>query len=92
MDVPPLDTNKLWDFKPSDKLKVDNIITGGTVLGSVYENSLFDVHRILLPPFAKGKIKYITPPANYHITDKIIELEHEGKTTAYSMSHWWPVR
>lgn len=42
VDVPPLDLNKTWDFKPSDKLKVDTIITGGTILGFVNENSLFD--------------------------------------------------
>ena len=37
------------------------MVTGGDILGGCFENNLFDEHRIILPPRAKGKITYIAP-------------------------------
>lgn len=92
VDVPPLDKNKTWLFKRKPNMKVGTIVTGGDIIGTVFENNLFDEHRILIPPKAKGRISYIAEDDNYTITDKILELEHDGKTVSFSMSHYWPVR
>jgi V-type H+-transporting ATPase subunit A len=35
------------------------MVTGGDILGTTFENELFDDHKILVPPRIKGKIKNI---------------------------------
>ena len=56
IDVPALDQHKLWEFKPSNKIKPGAMLTGGDILGNVFENNLLNEHRILLPPKAKGRV------------------------------------
>jgi V-type H+-transporting ATPase subunit A len=67
-------------------------VTGGDVLGSCYENSLFDEHRIMVPPRIKGRLTYIAIEGNYTIGETIATVEHDSKTHKIAMSHWWPVR
>jgi V-type H+-transporting ATPase subunit A len=62
------------------------------VYGTVFENSLFNEHKILLPPRAKGKITKIADKGEYTVEEKILELEFDGKKSEYSMMHKWPVR
>jgi V-type H+-transporting ATPase subunit A len=92
VDVVSLDEKKEWVFKPNPKLKVGALVAGGDVIGTVYENSLFDEHRILLPPKARGRIVDIVSEGQYTIKDTVIELEYDGKKTKHSMSQYWPVR
>ena len=89
--VPSLSRETKWDFKPGD-LKVGDHITGGDIFGSVYENSLLDDHRILLPPRARGTITRIAEEGSYTVDEKILEVEFDGKKSEYSMMHTWPVR
>lgn len=91
IDVPSLDRTKKWEFKPG-KYKVGDQITGGDIFGTVYENSLIDDHKIMLPPRAKGTIKRIAEEGKYTVDEKILEVEFDGKTSEYSMMHKWPVR
>ena len=91
VEIPCLDINKNWDFQPGD-VKVGSIVSGGDIIGSCFENNLFDEHRILVPPKAKGRVTYIAPPGQYTVREKILELEFNGKKYEYSMSHHWPVR
>ena len=79
VELPCLDIVKKWDFIPNESLKVGSVISGGDVLGSVFENNLFDEHRILLPPKAKGRVTYIAEPGNYNIREKVIEVEFGNK-------------
>lgn len=92
IDVPSLDRKKKWDFTPSDKFKVGDHITGGDCFGSVYENSLLNDHKILLPPRARGTITRIADKGSYTVDEKILEVEFDGKKSEYSMMHEWPVR
>lgn len=92
MDVPPLDYSKIWEFKANPKLQVGSMVSGGDVIGTVFENNLFDEHKILLPPRTQGKISYMAPDGNYTLEDKVIEVEFDGKKTKLGMSHHWPVR
>lgn len=92
IDVPSLDREKKWDFTPSDGFKEGDHITGGDCFGTVYENSLLNVHRILLPPRARGTITKMPKKGSYTVDQKILELEFEGKKSEYSMMHEWPVR
>ena len=91
IDVPSLNREIKWDFKPG-KLKVGDHITGGDIFGSVPENSLLNDHKILLPPRAKGTIKWIAEQGSYTVDEKVIEVEFDGKKSDYSMMHTWPVR
>lgn len=91
VEIPSLDINKLWDFEPSN-IKVGSIVSGGDIIGRCFENNLFDEHRILLPPKAKGKVTFIAPAGQYTIREKILEVEYNNKKFEYTMSHYWPVR
>jgi V-type H+-transporting ATPase subunit A len=88
--VPALDRNRKWDFTPT--LKVGDHVAGGDVWGTVYENSFIAVHKILLPPRARGTITKIAPKGTYTVAQPILELEFDGKKTEYPMMHTWPVR
>ena len=59
VDIPALDIEKIWDYTNTGDWKVGDIVTGGDVIGTVYENGLFKVHRIMIPPNIKGKISKI---------------------------------
>ncbi|KAI4722949.1 ATP synthase alpha subunit vacuolar [Aureobasidium sp. EXF-10727] len=91
IDVPALDRERKWDFKPAG-YKVGDHITGGDVFGSVWENSLLSDHKILLPPRARGTITRIAEAGSYTVDEKILEVEFEGKKFEYSMMQEWPVR
>eukprot|EP01006_Ploeotia_vitrea_P045648 TRINITY_DN66959_c0_g1_i1.p1 TRINITY_DN66959_c0_g1~~TRINITY_DN66959_c0_g1_i1.p1 ORF type:complete len:165 (+),score=8.76 TRINITY_DN66959_c0_g1_i1:36-530(+) len=43
VDVPALNMAKPWEFKPA-KINVGAMLTGGDIIGEVYENELFDTH------------------------------------------------
>ena len=92
IDIPSLNREKLWEFTPEAKFKVGDHITGGDCFGSVWENSLLNDHKILLPPRARGTITRIAEKGKYTVDTKILEIEFEGKKTEHSMMHQWPVR
>lgn len=91
IDAPSLSRDAKYDFQPGS-LKVGDHITGGDIFGSVFENSLLDDHKILLPPRARGTITSIAESGSYNVEDTVLELEFDGKTHKYSMMHTWPVR
>ena len=91
IDVPSLSREIKWDFKPGN-LKVGDHITGGDIFGSVYENSLLNDHKVLLPPRARGTITHIAEKGSYTVDEKVLEVEFDGKKSEYSMMHTWPVR
>lgn len=86
-----LDRTLLWEFKPGS-FKVGDHISGGDIFGSVYENSLVDNHKIMLPPRALGTINRIAEPGNYTVDDVVLETEFQGKTSHHTMMQLWPVR
>lgn len=92
VDVLPLDQKKLWAFKPDPKIRVGSMVTGGDIIGVCFENNLFDEHRIILPPRARGRVTSIAPEGNYTINETVIEVDYDGRVQKYSMAHWWPVR
>jgi vacuolar-type H+-ATPase catalytic subunit A/Vma1 len=89
--VPALNREKKWEFTPG-KYKVGDHVTGGDVIGGVFENSLLRDHKILVPPRQKGTVKWIAEKGNYTVQDKILELEFDGRKTEVTMMHSWPVR
>ncbi|KXJ92704.1 V-type ATPase [Microdochium bolleyi] len=88
--IPALDRTKKWDFTPT--AKVGDHISGGDVFGTVFENSFIKVHKVLLPPRARGVITKISPKGEYTVAENILEVEFNGKKTEYPMMQSWPVR
>ncbi|KAI1391366.1 V-type ATPase [Hypoxylon trugodes] len=88
--APALDRKKKWEFTPT--LKVGDHISGGDVWGTVFENSFIKVHKILLPPRARGTITRIAGKGEYTVDEKILEVEFNGTKTEYGMLQTWPVR
>merc|ERR1711939_201743 len=92
IDVPSLDRTKQWEFTPTPNMKEGDHITGGDCFGTVWENSLLNEHRILLPPRARGTVTRMPKKGSYTVDQKILEVEFEGETKEYPMMHSWPVR
>eukprot|EP00897_Mesotaenium_endlicherianum_P002492 jgi/Mesen1/2270/ME000154S01442 len=88
--VPALDKDVLWEFEPKP-LNVGDNITGGDIYGQVFENTLMN-QRMVAPPKAMGKIKYLAPAGQYSLKDTVLELEFQGETKKYTMLQTWPVR
>ncbi|EKM55778.1 uncharacterized protein PHACADRAFT_173947 [Phanerochaete carnosa HHB-10118-sp] len=86
-----LDRNLMWDFEPLN-FAVGDHISGGDIFGKVYENSLVDEHKIMLPPRALGTITRIAPKGSFAVDDIVLETEFEGKVSRHTMMHVWPVR
>nr|WGL47556.1 V-type H+-transporting ATPase subunit A [Flammulina filiformis] len=86
-----LDRSLQWDFKPVN-FKVGDHITGGDIYGGVYENSLVDNHKIMLPPRARGTISWIADKGSYAVDDIVLETEFDGKKTKHTLMQTWPVR
>jgi V-type H+-transporting ATPase subunit A len=91
VDVPPLNQDKQWEWNPAD-LQVGDIISGGDIIGSCYENSLFSKHKIMVPPKGKGRVKEVVAAGNYCVREPLVVVEYEDKDVEFSMSHFWPVR
>ncbi|KAF9891474.1 vacuolar protein sorting-associated protein 1 [Aspergillus nanangensis] len=91
ISVNALDRKKKWDFKPG-QYKVGDHITGGDIWGVVFENSLVNEHKVLLPPRARGTITRIAPAGSYTVEEKLLEIEFNGKKSEHGMMHTWPVR
>ncbi|RRT82589.1 hypothetical protein B296_00003138, partial [Ensete ventricosum] len=65
VSVPALDKDILWEFDPK-KLAVGDLLTGGDLFATVFENTLMQ-HHVALPPGSMGKISYIAPAGQYNL-------------------------
>lgn len=94
VDIKALDQKKTWEFNP-EKFKVGDMVTGGNIIGTVFETDLFSSHKIMVPPRVRGKIQEIAQAGDYTVAEPILWLENERnpeKPIEISMSHYWPVR
>jgi len=80
IDVPSLDQDRLYDFKPNTDLKVGDLIVGGDFVGKTYENDLFSEHRIMLSPKLNGRIVEVFPTGEYNCSNTVMVIEKpDGK-------------
>ncbi|HBE74161.1 MAG TPA: V-type ATP synthase subunit A [candidate division Zixibacteria bacterium] len=86
VEVPSLSRQKKWRFVP--KARPGDEVAGGDLLGEVQENAWF-VHKVLVPPKVKGRIKSIVKEGEYTVADTVATLEDGAKL---QMMHSWPVR
>ncbi len=92
VDVPSLDQHKSWEYKPNENIKIGDLVTGGDILGSVFENDIFYSHKIMVPPKVYGRVKEIMPNGMYSVSQPVVVLEYEDKVREVNLSHFWPVR
>lgn len=91
INTPALSKTAKYHFKPNENLKIDDLVSGGDIVGTVQENSLIN-HRIMVPPKKMGNLTWIAQEGDYTITEPVFETEFRGKKTKYTMMHRWPVR
>ncbi|HJJ90489.1 MAG TPA: V-type ATP synthase subunit A [Methanocorpusculum sp.] len=84
--APGLDHEKKWDFKPV--VRTGETIKPGQIIGEVQETRSI-VHKIMIPPNAKGGIVKNIKSGNFTIDEIIIELD-SGEV--FPMMQRWPVR
>lgn len=74
VNVPALNQTKKWPFTPNTEryCQLGSIVTGGTVLGYVYENKLLPKHQIMVPPGVTGRLKTLVKAGNYNVTVSIV--------------------
>jgi len=94
VNVPNLDRNKVWRYTASTDFRVGDQVSGGDVIGVVFENDIIKEHKILIPPNVAGKIKSITASGSYTIEEVLMVVADEmtGKDKDIKMYHLWPVR
>jgi V/A-type H+-transporting ATPase subunit A len=85
----PLYRGDRWSFKP--KLKVDDEVSGGAVLGTVPETLAIE-HRVMVPPDVHGKITWIAPEGEHAVDEPIARLRTNDGDRELSMLQRWPVR
>jgi V/A-type H+-transporting ATPase subunit A len=88
----PVDIHKKYKFTPL--LKKGDVITGGSILGTVEETPLV-THSILIPPnYEGGVITEIAGEGEYDLEHPILHSKAKsGAAKAeFKMYHKWPVR
>lgn len=98
VDIKSLNTEKQWQFTPKN-FKEGELISGGDVFGTVFENEIISEHKIMCPPNIYGEVVKVYGNANdgndlYHIDEPVLEVYNEAqdKTHILNLSHFWPVR
>mmetsp|Transcript_5322 Transcript_5322/g.10990 ORF Transcript_5322/g.10990 Transcript_5322/m.10990 type:complete len:625 (-) Transcript_5322:195-2069(-) len=98
VDVPCLTRETRWTFTPG-AFKEGQPIAGGDVVGTVYENEIIDMHKILCPPNIYGTVSKIYTTGtdgneSFLVDDVVMEVynEAQNKTHKLTLSHFWPVR
>lgn len=94
VNLPNLDRDKTWEFIASKDYRVGDQVSGGDIIGTVYENEIFSDHKILVPPNVSGKIKTITGSGTFTIERVLMTVENEvtEQVIDIKMYHKWPVR
>lgn len=88
VEVPSLDRDKKWDFKP--KVKVGDKVVSGSTLGVVQETPVIE-HKIMVPYGIKGVVKEIKQ-GKHTIVETICVLDTDKGEVALTMMQKWPVR
>ena len=88
IDVPALDENKKWQFKPL--AKTGQVVYSGDILGEIQETVLIK-HKIMVPQGLAGEIVEIKE-GNLTLKDIVAKIKTEGAIKTITLSQRWPVR
>lgn len=85
-----IDEKKKWEVKIC--ACEGDFLTEGTIFGNVQETSLI-IHRLLIPPGIKGRVKWIAKSGSYNVEETLVVLEDEnGNEHNLKMYQEWAVR
>jgi len=90
VNITSLDRQKSWGFVPKN-FDVGDQITGGDIFGEVQENEIIN-HKIMLPPYDMGVIKYLAPEGDYSLQDIVLVTEFGDVEKKFTMMQVWSVR
>lgn len=88
IDVPSLDRDKRWHFKPL--VKREARVESGDIIGEVKETETI-THRIMIPPGIRGTVEEIKE-GDFTINEVIAEVRDGEKNYSVTMLQRWPVR
>lgn len=90
VEVPALNREKEWPFKPT--VKVGDSVNGGDVIGTVQETDVV-VQKIMVPVGVQGTVKSIER-GNFKVTDVVCRIETDDgkKPIELTLMQKWPVR
>lgn len=88
VEVPSLDHQKKWHFKPS--VKAGEKVQAGDIIGTVQETHAV-LHKIMVPNKMSGTVKSIKE-GDFTVDEAVAVLEQDGKTVNVTMAVKWPVR
>jgi V/A-type H+-transporting ATPase subunit A len=86
VDVPGLDHDKKWEFKPT--VKKGDKVAPGQVIGTVQESKSI-LHKVMVPPNVEGGTVKEVKAGTFTIEEVVCTLDNGAKL---SMHHKWPVR
>ena len=90
VNVPSLDTERLWDVKLT--VSEGQQVSGGTVIAETQETHSI-VHKSMVPPELKGTVRHVVPDGKYTILDPIVTLElPDGSEKTLTLCQKWPIR
>ncbi|HXF85365.1 MAG TPA: V-type ATP synthase subunit A [Anaerolineales bacterium] len=90
MKLDPLYRKDRWRYTP--RVKVGDVVTGGTILGIAMETETFE-HRVMVPPGISGTVTLVAAEGEYTIEDPIVRIRlPNGKEQELTMLQRWPVR
>src|SRR5690554_1172975 len=88
VDVPKLNRDKVWEFKPT--VKVGDTLESNDIIGLVDESESV-VHKVMVPLNMQGKVKSIESGKKL-VTDTVCVLEDGEILHEIQMMQVWPVR
>lgn len=87
--VSPLNERKTWDV--TMKIKEGDFVGGGDIIAVTQETSLIE-HRVMVPPYMKGIVKWVAEDGNYTICDTIAKIQTEDGLKDLTMKQEWPIK
>ena len=98
VDIPCLTRDVRWTFHPTN-VREGQPVTGGDIIGIVYENEIINSHKVLVPPNVYGTVTKVHTTGTdgketFLVDDVVMEVYNEAqdKTHRLTLSHFWPVR
>ncbi len=87
--IPALDRKRRWSLEV--RVKVDDRLDGGALLGVVQETELIQ-HRILIPPGLSGRVAWVAGSGEHTVEEPVARLATEVGEVEVTMLQRWPVR
>lgn len=87
--IPALDRKRRWSLEV--RVKVDDRLDGGALLGVVQETELIQ-HRILVPPGLSGRVAWVAGSGEHTVEEPVARLATEVGEVEVTMLQRWPVR